>query len=378
MAPRAASSPSAVASTSRQLAGLLRNAAGVPRRHAGEASRLRPSSSAAFYGFSSGTLSSSSAPHLSAFAAASPRRSFSASPRSSAPPQYRGQAEEAPSLTPKKTTEELQAWFQERFPGVDLPDNVILQAATHESWNHGLTTDGHNRRLGFIGRRALQMFLTIFLHSRAHTSQKAAALLGSPDALADVLKTSRLGDKVGRTLQLEQVMRWTPAVLDGQRGPVETGLFKIRGVTVEALVGAIYHQHGAAVARSFFHANVLPNIETLDEATRSELASAIRAEANEGASVLASMADRVQKSGSVALESTSFSAATRPAVDSGSSSAQGAQGETSKQFGSAGGVSSSASPGRRTVGRMPTTDNAALHSEGGSDRQYVGGTEGRV
>jgi hypothetical protein len=87
------------------------------------------------------------------------------------------------------------------------------------------------------------MFLSIFLHSNAHTSQRAATLLGSPDALADVLKTSRLGDKVGRTLKLEQIMRWTPAVLDGQRGPVETGLFKIRGVTVEALVGAIYHQH---------------------------------------------------------------------------------------------------------------------------------------
>lgn len=243
MAPRVASSPSAVASTSRQLAGLLQNAAGAPRRHAGEAARLRLSAASTLPSSSSITFSSSSASHLSTLTAASPRRPFSSSPRSSAPPQYRPQAEEAPSLTPQKTTEELQAWLRERFPGVDLPDNVILQAATHESWNHGLSTDGHNRRLGFIGRRALQMFLTIFLHSNARTSQRAAALLSSPDALADVLKTSRLGDKVGRTLKLEQIMRWTPAVLDGQRGPVETGLFKIRGVAVEALVGAIYHQH---------------------------------------------------------------------------------------------------------------------------------------
>lgn len=130
------------------------------------------------------------------------------------------------------------------------------------------------------------------------------------------------------------------------------------------------------MARSFFHANVLPNIETLDEATRSELASAIRAEANEGAAALASMADRAQKG--VPLETTSFSAATRPALDSGSSLAQGARGDSSQPQSSAGGVSSASSPGRRTVGRMPGTDNAALHSEGGAERQYSGSVEGRV
>ncbi len=53
----------------------------------------------------------------------------------------------------------------------------------------------------------------------------------------------RLGDKVGRSLALESVMRWTPAVSDGQMGPRETGLFKVRGVAVEAIVGAIYHQN---------------------------------------------------------------------------------------------------------------------------------------
>lgn len=132
------------------------------------------------------------------------------------------------------------------------------------------------------------------------------------------------------------------------------------------------------MARSFFHTNVLPNIETLDEATRTELASAIRAEATEGAAVLASMGERAQRGASAPLESTSFSAATRPALDSGSSRAQGAQGDTAQQFSSSGGVSSAASPGRRTVGRMPTTDNAALHSEGGTERQYAGGVEGRV
>ena len=62
-------------------------------------------------------------------------------------------------------------------------------------------------------------------------------LLESPTAVDSILLTHRLGDKVGRQLALEKVMRWTPAVSDGQLGPKETGLFKVRGVAVEAGAG---------------------------------------------------------------------------------------------------------------------------------------------
>lgn len=82
--------------------------------------------------------------------------------------------------------------------------------------------------------------MSLFLAQRASA---APALDVSPAKVDTLLQTSRLGDHVGRLLKLADVMRWTPAVNDGQQGPKETGLFKIRGVTVEALIGAIYHQH---------------------------------------------------------------------------------------------------------------------------------------
>lgn len=58
--------------------------------------------------------------------------------------------------------------------------------------------------------------------------------------LVSLLHTSALGETAGAALRLQEVMRWTPA-RDGSE--IESGLWTIRGVAVEALVGAIYHQH---------------------------------------------------------------------------------------------------------------------------------------
>ena len=142
---------------------------------------------------------------------------------------------------------------------------LALRAVTHESYLNA--REGHNRRLAFVGRRSLKLFTTLFLHSRLQTVSKGDAahvyinrLLESPTAVDSILLTHRLGDKVGRQLGLEKVMRWTPAVSDGQLGPKETGLFKVRGVAVEALVGAIYHQKGAMEASKFFHNAILPSL----------------------------------------------------------------------------------------------------------------------
>lgn len=88
------------------------------------------------------------------------------------------------------------------------------------------------------------MFLSTFLHSNIKESPSTLLpLLSSSSDLDRIVQTSMLGDSVGRFLKLEEVMRWRPALAEGQRGPKETGLFKIRGTTVEAVVGAIYHHH---------------------------------------------------------------------------------------------------------------------------------------
>ncbi|KAJ9474136.1 putative mitochondrial ribosomal protein [Pseudozyma hubeiensis] len=142
---------------------------------------------------------------------------------------------------------------------------LALRAVTHESYLNA--REGHNRRLAFVGRRTLKLFVTLYLHARLQTTTKGDAahnyinrLLESPTGVDAILTTHRLGDKVGRQLGLEKIMRWTPAVSDGQVGPRETGLFKVRGVAVEALAGAIYHQKGASEASRFFQSWILPEL----------------------------------------------------------------------------------------------------------------------
>ncbi|KAJ1034726.1 hypothetical protein NDA13_000982 [Ustilago tritici] len=142
---------------------------------------------------------------------------------------------------------------------------IALRALTHESYFNA--REGHNRRLAFVGRRTLKLFTTLFLHSRLQTLTKGDAahnyisrLLESPNGVDSILTTHRLGHRVGKELGLEKIMRWTPAVSDGQLGPRETGLFKVRGVAVEAVVGAIYHQKGAAEASKFFQSFILPSL----------------------------------------------------------------------------------------------------------------------
>ncbi|CAO1634919.1 unnamed protein product [Parajaminaea phylloscopi] len=197
-----------------------------------------------------------------------------------------------------ENAKEMQEWFTDHYPeSLRLPNYTFVQAITHESYDHGEGKVGHNRRLGFIGRRAMHMFLALFLSrlpaSALSSSSPPASSTSTPssdpystlltsDNLDSLLETRVLGDAVGRSLKLEEVMRWTPAVSDGQTGPRETGLFKIRGAAVEAFVGAFYHQHGAAAARAFFQSRVLPHLSLGKGRPHSELAEAIEAEVTEG------------------------------------------------------------------------------------------------
>lgn len=146
-------------------------------------------------------------------------------------------------------------------------ESLVSNALTHESWMHGL--QGHNRRLSFIGRRALKTYLALFLFDiLEHASQINASaselkylqtVLSSQQNIDDILSTHHLGDHVGRELGLEKVMRWHPTTrVDPMNGTRESGLFKVRGSCVEAVMGAIYHYRGALVAQQFFLSRILP------------------------------------------------------------------------------------------------------------------------
>lgn len=172
---------------------------------------------------------------------------------------------------------------------------LAATALTHESWKHGL--HGHNRRLAFLGRRALKTFTTIFLYDTLNLLEKEnrgsdgasylRKVLTESKTLDEALRTQHLGDHVGRALALERVMRWQPTrQFDPATGTQETGLFKVRGTCTEAVLGAIYHFQGAHVAQLFYLSRILPNLDTITSAAPAPVRDAIQRASQEATEAL--------------------------------------------------------------------------------------------
>lgn len=62
----------------------------------------------------------------------------------------------------------------------------------------------------------LKTFLTLFLHTHL-PQEEHAEYLANPDKVDQMLLTPRMGDRCGRELGLQKVMRWTPAIVSGGR-----------------------------------------------------------------------------------------------------------------------------------------------------------------
>ncbi|KAF8579672.1 hypothetical protein K439DRAFT_1637773 [Ramaria rubella] len=178
------------------------------------------------------------------------------------------------------------------FPPLNFPPDVAQRMTTHVSWERGVK--GHNGKLGFVGRRVLHTYLLLFLHecalapsshkpaknapippsSRLRPSSLFAGGLVEPlsesyDDISDkLLNTYILGEHVGAAWQLERIMRWTPAIAEVDALQAQSpdtvlrssGLYKVRGATVEGVVGGIFHQFGGTVAHRVFHTRILPHI----------------------------------------------------------------------------------------------------------------------
>jgi hypothetical protein len=92
--------------------------------------------------------------------------------------------------------------------------------------------------MSFTGRRTLEAYLFLFLQGLP-----AAAEHDHSRIVVRVLNTHTLGENVTPHWKLEDFMRWAPpragyAGLDGRA----TGLHKVAGTTVEAVVGGVLHQ----------------------------------------------------------------------------------------------------------------------------------------
>ncbi|CEL63316.1 hypothetical protein RSOLAG1IB_05360 [Rhizoctonia solani AG-1 IB] len=185
---------------------------------------------------------------------------------------------------------DVVGFFRTLLPPLEFPENVAVRMVTHNSWRDGAE---HNNRQAFMGRRVLNAYLMTFFH--AHTTLTPTPPLTQPpseppadlkisqlpspndtleqnfDNLSDlVLHTRTLGEHVGAAWQLERVMRWVPnfdhhtstSGIRANEGE-SSGLYKIRGTTVEAVVGGVFYQFGGVAAHRLFHTRVLPYLTFL-------------------------------------------------------------------------------------------------------------------
>lgn len=192
-------------------------------------------------------------------------------------------------------------------------ESLAVTALTHESWMYGL--QGHNRRLAFLGRRALKTYLSLYLFhllseaGRAETLPDAEVrylqnIMSAPHGVDDLIRTQALGDHVGRALKLEQVMRWHPTMVrlfllaNVAYGPyeryerdriVQGARCLRRGSPWRdlSLSGTwSYSSQGAQVAQQFFLSRILPNIEQLSRDAPSSIQESITKSSKEATEAL--------------------------------------------------------------------------------------------
>ncbi|KAG2157203.1 hypothetical protein DEU56DRAFT_968918 [Suillus clintonianus] len=175
------------------------------------------------------------------------------------------------------------------FPSLHFPPELAQRILTHGS--HKAAIHGHNGRLSFIGRRVLESYYLLFLHSvaRNQNHQHDYEYLSSR-----ALNTYLLGEHVAPRWSLGRILRWTPTVSQdvllahkklksssgkqhaevdsdiqsmGNPGIVRSvGLYKVMGDAVQSVMGGVYHQFGGSVAHRLFHTRILPHILLPDQA----------------------------------------------------------------------------------------------------------------
>lgn len=103
----------------------------------------------------------------------------------------------------------------------------------------------------------MQAYLRLFVLSASipNATTSATEALRNPFSLPfddvdvfceDLLNTYKLGEFVGGVWQIENIMRWTPSIVQPSESNIllrSSGLFKVRGAAVEAIMGGIFHQH---------------------------------------------------------------------------------------------------------------------------------------
>ncbi|MFI7587777.1 ribonuclease III [Spongisporangium articulatum] len=136
---------------------------------------------------------------------------------------------------------------------VDLPAELVVMALTHRSYAYehgGLPT---NERLEFLGDSVLGVVVTDALYRR-HPEMSEGQLAKLRAAVVNMRALAGVGRELGLGAYL----------LLGRGEEASGGRDKssILADTVEALLGAVYYEHGTDVARALVHRLVDPLLES--------------------------------------------------------------------------------------------------------------------
>ncbi|KAF9432651.1 hypothetical protein BGZ76_010505 [Entomortierella beljakovae] len=127
--------------------------------------------------------------------------------------------------------------------GVNLSDpSLMTQSVTHKSFAHGSVPT--NETLGYLGRTFLELHITEQKWDKVKSDKTLKA------SVAHSMSTDKL-TKIARTFGVDEVMRWkspSPGKKTGEEG--------VLAHTMEAIVGAVYHDKGSKVAREFVNKHI--------------------------------------------------------------------------------------------------------------------------
>jgi dsRNA-specific ribonuclease len=201
-------------------------------------------------------------------------------PAASAPPP-KAQAQYSPVLPAKRgqlNGDEASAYLSSilSLPAGTFPPELALQTLTHKSYRfvHRMahappyteaemaqSQVSHNARLSFVGRRALAAYTAMFVHSSMPSTNAvyAADFLRGKDIegkLNALRHQNNIGRVVGDRWQIGEVMRW-----DQNEAGRDGGHTKIKGLTVEAVLGGVFTHLGSPAAQRAYHLHILPLLQ---------------------------------------------------------------------------------------------------------------------
>ena len=169
--------------------------------------------------------------------------------------------------------------FADKVLGVDFKDkDLLLLAFTHRSYvnEHRKTTKDHNERLEFLGDAVLELVVTEYLYT--NYKEPEGVLTNWRSAL---VRTESIG-AAAKKLDFEPLLRLSR----GEKRGSDRAREQILANTYEAVVGALYLDHGYEPSRKFITDSLLVTLDDiLKQGTWQDPKSQLqeKAQSNDGA-----------------------------------------------------------------------------------------------